>query len=240
MSKKVIEKKPKQYVCPICGHVCQTNGAINSHMRKHNPEKKFVCDECGKKFHTNSELRRHQKSHTGVKNFSCPVEGCGRSFTSKQYLEKHIQSHEMNKCFSCTKKGCGASFFIKNELIEHVKKVHPECKGNANCAFCCPSPGCNKCFEFPCQLYRHYSVHNTNSFVCGFEDCLQEFPNEQSFYDHLVSAHGITFDEYNKEMTECSICGIVILKRALNQHMNNCHESKQIKVDETGNLSVLK
>lgn len=239
-SMKRKEKAEKKLTCPVCGHQCNTLGALISHKRIHDPNsKKYGCPECGKKFRTMAEVRRHSVTHTGEKKYVCPLATCGRSFTTKSYLDKHIQSHKTNQSFQCTMKGCGQAFFMKSELIAHVKEAHPEMVGGKNGAFCCPYEGCLKVFEYPCLLYRHCTAqHTQNDFVCGYDDCLQTFDREETLWDHLLQVHGVSKEKYQEERIECPKCGVVVLKRKLQQHIRTAHMAQPVCLREDGSVII--
>ena len=236
--KKEKEKREKKYVCEVCGHTCNTNGAYHSHIKIHNPNAtKYECPECGKKFKRMSEVRRHQKSHTGEKNFVCPHKNCGRSFMTKQYLEKHIQSHKTNISYQCTYRGCEKAFFMKTELIAHVQEEHKDMSGSKKGAFCCPHEGCKRVFEFPSHLYKHCAAqHQQCEHVCCFDGCYEVFDREELLFEHITSVHNMDPKKYHEEKEECPKCGVVVLKRAMQQHMRKAHTEKSICFRDDGQI----
>ncbi|ELP86566.1 zinc finger protein, putative [Entamoeba invadens IP1] len=210
-------------------------------FRKHDPNsKKHECLECGKKFRTASEVRRHQSTHSGVKNYQCPIESCGRSFTTNSYLQIHLKSHKTAESFQCTKKGCSMKFFLKTDLIEHVKTCHKDVtSGWGKPAFCCPYDGCPMAFEYPSFLYKHCAAqHQKSEYMCGFDNCYCSFDRFELFLDHLKVVHKMSEEDYKEETVECELCGVPVLKRALQQHMRKAHSTKFVKADEDGNLVV--
>ncbi|EDR29689.1 zinc finger protein, putative [Entamoeba dispar SAW760] len=237
-NKKLKKKEVKNYICSVCGHKCNTNGALVSHKRIHDPNsKKYSCPECGKKFRTMAEVRRHSVTHTGDKKFICPIENCRRCFTTKSYLDKHIESHKTNQTYQCTYYGCNNSFFMKSELIAHVKEKHQNIIGNKNAAFCCPYEGCTKAFEYPSHLFKHCAAqHQKNDFVCGFENCYETFNREELLWEHISSIHGMDKEKYQEERIECPKCGVIVLKRTLQQHMRKAHTEKSICFKDDGTI----
>lgn len=95
-----------------------------------------------------------------------------------------------------------------------------------------PEPGdtyCKKCdkkFDRPGQLYKHYNTFHLNEFPFSCETCGKGFTTKQGLTGHTQS-----HDEANKEEFTCEECFVkVASKKALKRHMDDQHGEPQARV----------
>ncbi|CAL4084195.1 unnamed protein product, partial [Meganyctiphanes norvegica] len=185
--KRKVEKKPKElkFTCSECGCMFAHNGALLSHMKKHNDgdlqkstlcevcgksfknrkactlhllthgEKKFSCTHCDKMFYTSDTLKCHEMIHTGEKKYKCTI--CDMKFLRAHYLTKHMRSHSEERPFIC--QVCGYAGKDKTRLNEHMNKhsdVNP---------YVCEI--CGKSYKYRSVFRYHKYTHTGKPHKCA-------------------------------------------------------------------------
>lgn len=86
-------KQPKIYKCEECGKCCNSNSALNMHIKTHNLSN--VCEICDKRFARKWLLKGHMRTHTGEKPYECKE--CHKAFADKSNLRAHMRIHSKVK-----------------------------------------------------------------------------------------------------------------------------------------------
>ncbi|KMZ04890.1 LOW QUALITY PROTEIN: uncharacterized protein Dsimw501_GD18543 [Drosophila simulans] len=76
----------RKHKCLECGKCLQSASSLASHIRLHTDETAFTCDQCA--FRTNGALETHLRRHKQVMQHKCPH--CGRGFVESSNLRRHI------------------------------------------------------------------------------------------------------------------------------------------------------
>ncbi|XP_066575381.1 zinc finger and BTB domain-containing protein 16 [Amia ocellicauda] len=167
-------------LCPFCSKVCDSQGALRSHVSEHTRGWGHMCEECGRPFPSATALRRHQRSHTG--ELSCECDYCGRCFRDDSSLRSHKRMHTGEKPYQCS--SCNKRFSLKHQLDTH-HRVHTGEKP-FECRLCGQRSRdysamikhlrthsgagpyqCTVCLEFCCSLaamQKHLKSHSADDF----------------------------------------------------------------------------
>ncbi|XP_076153583.1 uncharacterized protein LOC143136783 isoform X2 [Alosa pseudoharengus] len=118
-------RKPKHYLCSVCGKSFQFWSALQKHQSIHTVEKPYCCTQCGKTFTFNHNLKVHQRIHTGERPYQCAQ--CGKGFCQSSNLKVHQRTHTREKPYKCTQ--CSKSFThmstLKRHQLSHIGEWPP-------------------------------------------------------------------------------------------------------------------
>ena len=171
--------------CEVCGKLFQTDGALKSHMIRHQ-DKKEKCNFCDKVFLIAHDLKVHVESvHLKLRNVLCSH--CGKGFYSESNLKEHVESvHKKNKPHACQE--CNKRFYSRNKLLAHLK-VHERRKQlQAKPRPTFPCDQCNHVCSRKSQLEIHKATHSTErNFKC--DQCGNTYKTEYSLKTHHSSVH---------------------------------------------------
>ncbi|KAK9496738.1 hypothetical protein O3M35_013027 [Rhynocoris fuscipes] len=201
-SVKLFKKHNRQHLLekPFKCHLCQEsfNYEINLslHLATHEVDNPF-CPVCKKRFRRVAGLKAHIMLHEKEETLFCPE--CGDEFTSQMFLDEHLNEHRteiiVNKppvkiqynCLQCLQK-----FSSSRSLKEHCKIFHRMLstkKSKRRRKNACVCPRCQKSFEKPSQLSRHYRIHTgERPFQC--ELCPRAFNQKGSLQIHMLKHTG--------------------------------------------------
>ena len=186
--------------------------------------------------------------------FCCSI--CSKSYGQWSSLSKHIKNHLQNKTLNvqCEKISmdslrcprCKIFYCTEGELQTHVLNMHPEAKQNSFTNY--PSKAkigkqlqkngkkdiectiCAKIYKSKAHLRKHTKKVHTNSqdvneaIVCNV--CDNQFNNKKSFNEHHKKFHSGA-----KERLNCYICGKVMQKHSLKNHIELVHSDKSEQVN---------
>ncbi|XP_048103628.1 zinc finger protein with KRAB and SCAN domains 8-like isoform X2 [Alosa alosa] len=118
-------RRPKHYLCSVCGKSFQFWSALQKHQSIHTVEKPYCCTQCGKTFTFNHNLKVHQRIHTGERPYQCAQ--CGKGFCQSSNLKVHQRTHTREKPYKCTQ--CSKSFThmstLKRHQLSHIGEWPP-------------------------------------------------------------------------------------------------------------------
>ena len=112
---RTVSKKPRPFVCKICGRNFTENRYLTQHERLHTKEKPYQCDFCPEKFRTFGTYTLHRMDHTGERPFKCKY--CKWSFKSRGALTDHERKHTGERPYKC--KFCDKAFTRSTHLRSH-------------------------------------------------------------------------------------------------------------------------
>ncbi|XP_075222193.1 uncharacterized protein LOC142324933 isoform X2 [Lycorma delicatula] len=153
----------QQHLCPYCGQMYKTLGALRSHLKdKHSDSSKnFHCPTCKKSFKNNSKLKIHMARHSSKKDVFCCAE-CHKPFFSKDSLKQHQEKHLTEPVAFCLI--CGSGFYRASRLPGHLRDVHwTTVNKEANEQF--PCLVCNVMLEDNDSLAQHMLFHSEDDKV---------------------------------------------------------------------------
>ena len=82
----------KNFQCDQCEYAGHTNGALDKHLQRHNPNAlMYLCDECDYKSTDSSNFKAHKQMKHGSAVLSC--EECDYSTKSTRSLREHKRKH---------------------------------------------------------------------------------------------------------------------------------------------------
>ncbi|ELT89996.1 hypothetical protein CAPTEDRAFT_37481, partial [Capitella teleta] len=152
-------KRPRNFVCELCGKGFRLSSILQQHIRLHCKEKRFNCAECDFTTHYDGCLRLHMKHKHDPNRVKVECPQCGTLLASNSELKLHLQRHAGIKTNKCTV--CDKSFVTRSQLAAHVR-IHTE--RSFECTVCM------KRFHDKHKLLRHMVVHSGNKdFECP--DC---------------------------------------------------------------------
>ena len=136
---------PKNYPCPECEYVSQSNANLNRHRKTiYKKEKNIHCMECDKAFKIRHDLVAHVKRvHFKIRlheKVTCNI--CGQEMAHTRSLKYHLMArHEIDdpslKKFPCQK--CEKVLASGQGLRYHTISIHSEDKGaleRYHCTIC--------------------------------------------------------------------------------------------------------
>ena len=100
------------------------------------------------------------QTQNGVYKYQCKT--CANMFKSRHALYEHVNTHLGRKPFSCDT--CGLTFAHHSTLYNHKRNKHTfSSKAEKEALFKFKCPQCDKRFEFPSALDRHFAKYPEHS-----------------------------------------------------------------------------
>ncbi|CRK86755.1 CLUMA_CG000587, isoform A [Clunio marinus] len=207
----------KPYQCDICGKAFKDRPIIVNHMNTHKEfrTRDFRCQICGTSYLNKRDIEFHLLNHhEGPKHLTCSL--CGRTFRTEKGLKNHKLLPHRLPCEVCGK------MFRKNALQQHLNVVHFNIK-----PYQCDICG-RKCSKE--HLAHHVTTHiglehrtkhlnrvhlNIKPNQC--EICRKTFSNKSNLVRHMKM-----HEELNCRLP-CKVCGKIINKDSLKQHLDGVH-----------------
>lgn len=135
--------------------------------------------------------------------FICDL--CGKIFRARHLVCEHFKRHHgLKKIFSCDI--CGKMYKFKHAIAAHMKASHMT--ETYDCDIC------GKKFSFKNYIRQHMGIHNKKS-KCQI--CHKMVKNMKS---HIGTIH------IYENKKACAICGVMIYKQYMKNHINARHIEK--------------
>ncbi|XP_067357398.1 zinc finger protein 592 isoform X2 [Channa argus] len=230
------------YKCLHCDMVFKTLQGQKTHIEEKHCEVFYKCSICPVAFKTSDNCEVHLKSkHSAGKIspqliFKC---SCETIFKKKQLLFQHFQQNA-NKRVTCVFKcpECNSVFLQKQQLMQHFKGVHvgnmtgeEDTRQSDKTDLCrdahsvqqqksqCPV----KHIDSPRKKAEQSSRPRVKptGWTCG--ECLQGFPERDSYVNHVKTKHGKSIKKYPCRHCEQSFNSTTSLRR----HIRNDHDGKK-------------
>ncbi|XP_044727325.1 zinc finger protein OZF-like isoform X1 [Chrysoperla carnea] len=144
-----------------------------------------------------------------IESFTC--EKCKKEFKTVWVLGKHMQNKHKAKPLKCDK--CEIKFYHPLHLQGHKEMAHDPVNLTCN--------KCNKLFKNIYKLKDHKLTHLLESLYC--ERCDKKFKDKQELKNHNRDEHP-DIEIY----TACHICGKLIRKRRLADHLVTHQERNKV------------
>jgi hypothetical protein len=196
-------RKPKAFVCYVCGENFKDAGELNKHGHMAH---KLSCSICGKKFKSFAPLNSHIRLlHQQDRRYVCDV--CDFRFETKNQRDQHKQKVHVIPEYECEL--CAKLFKTAADLKTHML-VHDD-ENNFVCDIC------QMRFKFPVSLNKHKRVmhENERSYVCAL--CDETFTTSTTLFDHFQSVH-------ENKFYKCTGCLLKFRSEdKLKRHHNNLH-----------------
>ncbi|XP_059191350.1 zinc finger protein 592 [Centropristis striata] len=232
------------YRCLHCDMVFKTFQGQKTHIEEKHCNVFYKCSICPVAFKTSDGCEVHLKNkHSASKIaplliFKC---SCETVFKKKQLLFQHFHQNA-NKRVTCVFKcpECNSVFPQKQLLMQHFKGVHAgnitaETEDNSKQT---ENPDLNQDAHSIQQQKIHSSVKHTESprkkaeqdrrprvkptgWTCG--DCLQCFPERESYISHMKTNHGKSMKKYPCRHCEQSFNSATSLRR----HIRSDHDGRK-------------
>ena len=233
----------QRYSCTIanCDAIFKTKSGLRKHMKSHTEGKRSTCPICTRTLADDSNLSRHLRDVHGdqEKNFECSI--CELKWATRYKLENHMKIHR-GQVFHCSFEGCKSKSNTQYGLNFHIKQKHgqvshrkplEELEREWNKMFTCDI--CSKSFKLgKAPLYAekaHRRTHENQQYIdCVIDDCTKRIILRRSMtfertcnlpielYQHLETAHAITFDQFQIQVTfNCKLCGENLTLRSVKQ-----------------------
>ncbi|XP_059612215.1 gastrula zinc finger protein XlCGF57.1-like [Phlebotomus argentipes] len=201
------------FVCEVenCGKVFAKQKLLQSHVKRHNPDKKFQCEICGKRFsekgHRNTHVMFvHKQEEEKMQGRKRTCDQCGKVFWRKDYFMRHMSTHSDARDFKCPQ--CSMAFKLKLTLKAHMKNHRQD--SPLSCDLC------GKGFKQGFRLTAHLSSHQR--LTCQY--CGEKCSTWRMKRQHITLRHkGLPRDITSGPQT-CPFCKIVLDDlEALKQHV---------------------
>lgn len=165
-----------EYICDICGKICNSRKVIMVHMRRHIQKEKssYLCSECGASLSSKTILNVHIMAvHRREKPYKCTK--CDRCFSYRQEYKDHLNRHDNIRPYQCQK--CPLSFTTNSGYRIHLVNVHSNEK-KYTCKIC------GKGFAVNGNLTAHIFMHSGETpHPCP--NCAQGFMRKNKMLQHL-------------------------------------------------------
>ena len=179
-----------RYKCKVqcthsgCSFTAQSNAHLKKHRTKHSNEKPFVCsvNGCGKRFKTENGFKYHLRVHKTIYD-SDHV----KDFTADKRV---ITSHKSVNKFKCSFDVCDKVFTTPSSKLIHERTVHLK-----EDPFYCEYPDCEykiyNILSFNNHIKNHSNYYELSSqtIVCHYEGCNEEFNDKKSWNKHRKRIH---------------------------------------------------
>ena len=196
------------YQCEICGKGFNSKGGKHGHMRTHADvmsKENYKCEHCGKEFARRDSYKEHLLIHTGPR-YRCPH--CPREFVQKSNLARHVRLHTGEKPFKCDY--CDKRFADSGACKAHMNKHTGADR--------CECPYCGEIYSRMSKLKHHMRTH-TGEGLMECQMCEKTFTNVHSLKTHMRTMHA----EDSEDTNVCSICGMKLTQKKLNDHFAKLH-----------------
>ena len=203
------ELKPQTIVCHYkdCNEVFNDKKSWIKHRNGfHRYNCKVQCTHSGCNFtaQSNAHLKKHLTKHSSETPFVCSVDGCGQRFKRETSLKSHSTVHQLIKVsevsqkskkksdrkYKCSFDDCHKTFTTNCNLIRHQTTIHLK-----QDAFYCEYPDCEFrtfskiVFNEHIGNHSNYSELSSQTIVCHYEGCNEEFNDKKSWFAHRKSVH---------------------------------------------------
>ncbi|XP_044727321.1 gastrula zinc finger protein XlCGF57.1-like isoform X1 [Chrysoperla carnea] len=148
-----------------------------------------------------------------LETFAC--EKCDQEFKKLWALGVHMHHKHRAKALKCNK--CELKFYHPLHLKQHQETMH-----NA------PNLTCTKCKKIFSNIYklkRHKLTHSTKRMI-PCRRCDKSFADKPTLKCHIKEVH-----ESVRKFVTCHICGKLIQKKSLRNHLMTHNERKDITCD---------
>ena len=216
--------------CKICDTKFARPDQLRNHMTSHNSSRTEQCKICGKTFKNRASLCAHVNvvHNISLKNIDKTIEQMKNESRNEtgdddaEYKPKVFQNRKMSEEFLCTI--CGKVIRGKDQSILklHIDRVHHKKYKSVARQYTCEK--CGKRFSSKEYLLYHSERHmmeeNPNissadaKFKCGV--CGKRFQFSSSLRRHK-SLHRVRVHR----LIQCSICGVTVQERTMQDHMDN-------------------
>ena len=211
------------YKCEICGReivsMCKfRKHKLHSHerLKEGYTEEVFLCDGCPKTLACKQSLREHKlKFHNHIVQED--VAGPIKTFLPEEAISKRTGKAIIAnvKCQLC--KLGNETYMTPEKYQNHYDKFHDQTVYQCDL---CPSSVISKWKYVRHRRRTHDFDPNHLPYMCDF--CPKAFRHRQSIKVHLL-----THDEtYVQPSLNCEICGKLIKKKAMMNHMRLLHTNK--------------
>ena len=158
-----------------------------------------------------------KKEKKKLKTFHCSSEGCETTEHTRKANNLHEKENHVHLVYTCEE--CGATNFSSYDTMFKHTQRHYEFMHSCSV--------CNKKFQFPSQVEKHMSVHDTTKgFICTWQGCKKVLANKDSLRQHVLRHQDLklkcelcTEEEQQGEGEPCTFPTLMSLK----QHQQGKH-----------------
>ncbi|XP_072045466.1 uncharacterized protein [Amphiura filiformis] len=168
---------------------------------------KLACPKCEKEFEHISQARSHFINDCTSNPLQCKL--CGTHLESVRGYQNHMETHENEQkgvSFPC--KTCGKVFYHKYPLTQH-EKIH-------NPGFICDLCGKASPTKILFELHKNVKHTKEKKFTCS--ECPKVYYSKKGLLLHISFKHGKL-----SEVVACHICGKMVKKFSINNHLATVH-----------------